>query len=120
MIHSRPFLWLLLAAALFMRALLPQGYMPERAADGTIAVALCGSDGIHLIPLADESDDDSQRAEPPCAFAVLTAPAVAPPAFAELAAPALAAVAFAKTFAAPAPTPAARLLPPATGPPLAA
>lgn len=120
MTHSRPFLWLLLAAALFMRAVLPQGYMPERAADGTIAVALCGSDAVHLIPLAGESDEDSERAEPPCAFAGLAAPAVAPTAFAELSAPALAAAAFAQGFGAPVPAACARLLPPATGPPLAA
>src|SRR5690606_6324054 len=39
----RPFLWLLLAAALFARAFVPQGYMPERTAESTLAVAICGS-----------------------------------------------------------------------------
>ena len=119
---SQPFLWLLLAAALFMRAVLPQGYMPERSADGSIAVAVCGSDGVHLIPLEGRGipDDDRPRAEPPCAFAGLGTLAAPLPAGFELAMPAPAERAFAATLAAVSVAAAPRLLPPARGPPLAA
>jgi len=115
-------LWLLLAAALFVRAFVPAGYMPERADGGMIAVALCGSGEVHLIPRGDGAspDKDRPRVEPPCAFAGLGSPAAPPPALPALAVPAPIAVAYA-----PAPAPvragaSTRLLPPATGPPIAA
>ena len=124
----RSFLWLLLFAAFlpqFMNpqgAVLPQGYMPERSADGAIAVVVCGSGGVHLIPLKDGADPEKerQRAEPPCAFAGLGGAAVPPPSFEELPFPKPEAVAYAEQAAsglAPSPT---RLLPPSTGPPLPA
>jgi hypothetical protein len=118
---ARPYLWLLLAAGLFMRAVLPQGYMPERSDGGSIAVVVCGSDGIHLIPLKDETDpdEDRQKAEPPCAFAGLAALAF-PPASPHTAAPARVAVGFAEASAQTRLAPSPRLLPPATGPPFAA
>ena len=77
----RPTLWLLLAAALFARAFVPQGYMPERTAQSTIAVAICGSEGHWAIPLGDGDeapDDENAAAEAPCAFAGLGAPALPP------------------------------------------
>lgn len=75
----RPFLWLLLVAALFVRAFVPQGYMPERTAESTISVAICGSGGHWAIPLGhDENAPEEKRAEPPCAFAGLGAPALPP------------------------------------------
>jgi hypothetical protein len=118
----RPFLWLLLAAALFMRALLPQGYMPERSESGAIAVRLCNSASVHLIPLEGEAapEEDRQRAEPPCAFAGLASPAIPSSAGSELPLPAVVAVAY--VGFAPTVTQGAvpRLLPPATGPPLPA
>ena len=102
----RPVLWLLLAAALFMRAVLPQGYMPERTDGGSFAVVVCGSGGTHLIRLGGAADQpqERQRAEPPCAFAGLGTGTVPP-----------------SEWAAPlAPAAPHRLLPPARGPPLAA
>ena len=119
---ARPFLWLLLAAALLMRAFVPQGYMAERSETGTIAVALCGSGEVHLIKLADRTcpQDDGQRAEPPCAFAGLGAPALPPSLGAEMSPPDIAQTLFTgNSFAAPGPA-APRLGPPATGPPLLA
>ena len=92
---SHPFLWFLLATALFMRALQPQGYMPERSTSGSIAVVVCGSGAVNRIPIGDGHDrgDEQQRAEPPCAFAGLAAPAVPAPALPELLLPARAVLA---------------------------
>ena len=114
-------LWLLLAAALFMRAFLPQGYMPERSASGAITVRVCGSGHVVQIPTGkDEAPANGERAEPPCAFAGLGTPALPPPAAAELRAPEPAELAFVHAGeTAPAPgTPPPH--PPARGPPLAA
>jgi hypothetical protein len=114
-------LWLLLAAALFMRALVPQGYMAERDDAGTIAVKVCGSGHVLQIPVGrDQAPDADDRAQPPCSFAGLGSLALPPPAFAELTVPAPVEVAFlaadpdAPRVAAPLPHP------PARGPPLAA
>ena len=105
-----------------MRAFVPQGYMAKRADSGAIAVTLCGSDGVHLIPLKQggNPEKERQRAEPPCAFAGFGAPATSPPAVPELPFPAPVALAYADhpaAFDAPAPQ---RLHPPARGPPLTA
>jgi hypothetical protein len=114
-------LWLLLAAALFMRAFVPQGYMAERTESGAIAVKVCGSGHVLLIPTGqDEAPDEADRAEPPCAFAGLGTPALPPPSSFELGMPEPVARAFARAGHA-APPPASRLPhPPARGPPLAA
>lgn len=118
----RASLWLLLFAALFMRAFVPQDYMPERSDSGAITVAICGSGGVHVIPLDDGagSERDEQRAAPPCAFAGLASPAAPPPAGPDLPLPAPVAVAYADHPAAAASFAAPRLLPPARGPPLPA
>ena len=66
--------WLLLAAALIMRAVVPQGYMAEAAPDGTIVVALCQSDAVLTIPLKRQQHDEEPpqgREQAPCAFASL-------------------------------------------------
>ena len=115
-------LYVLLAAALFMRAFVPQGYMPERSGDGAIAVAMCASGGVHLIPLKDEGSapaDRAKRAGEPCAFAGL-GHAVPPPAVAEPAPPIASTLAPFAGFAAAGPAGAPRLRPPARGPPLPA
>ena len=74
--------WLLLAAALLLRAFVPQGYMPQREAGGGISVSLCGTDGVWLIPLHKSVDDDQpdrQRAEGPCLLAGFAMAAGLPP-----------------------------------------
>lgn len=116
---SRASIWLLLAAALFMRALVPHGYMPERAAGGAIAVRLCNSDGVWLIPLEHgaKPGKDQQRAEQPCAFAGLGSPATPPPALPEIAPRLASNYAFAIDRAAAEIGATPRLMPPATGPP---
>jgi hypothetical protein len=115
-------LWLLLAAALFARAFLPQGYMPERTGAGTIAVVLCSSGGVHHIPLGNGAgqDEEPRRAQPPCAFAGLAAPALPPPALSQVPSPAAAAFAYLALAPAFAPAATPRHHPPARGPPLAA
>lgn len=72
---------LLLAAALFMRAVTPAGYMPERGADGGISIALCNSEDVLRIPMKDAGDDGGQehRSASPCIFADLASPAAPPP-----------------------------------------
>ena len=119
---SRPFLYLLLAAALLMRAFVPQGYMPERSESGAIAIELCNSDGVHLIPLRDRdgSPAKGQRAGEPCAFAGLTGPALAPPAPPRLPMPVPVELAYADETASEVSPIAERFLPPARGPPLSA
>ena len=116
------YLYLLLAAALFMRALLPQGYMPERSEGGSIAVVVCGSGALHRIPVggADDQGEKEQRAEPPCAFAGLAAPAVPTSALPELRFPARAVLAHADLARVIAPFAAPHRHPPARGPPLTA
>ena len=118
---SRTVLWLLLAAALFMRAFLPQGYMPERSTSGAITVRVCGSGHVVQIPTGkDETPGKGERAEPPCAFAGLGTAALPPPAAVAPGAPELVEQAFVRAGeTAPAPgTPPPH--PPARGPPLAA
>ena len=119
----RPTLWLLLAAALFARAFVPQGYMPERTAQSTIAVAICGSDGHWAIPLGDGDeapDDENVAAEAPCAFAGLGAPALPPAPALGLQSISSAGDSYAGPVASSLHAEGARLLPPATGPPLPA
>jgi hypothetical protein len=114
-------LWLLLAAALLMRAFLPQGYMPERSASGAITVRVCGSGHVVQLPTGkSEAPGKSEHAEPPCAFAGLGTPALPAPALADLPASEPAEQAFFHgRRAVPAPdSPLPH--PPARGPPLAA
>jgi hypothetical protein len=105
-----------------MRAFLPQGYMPERTGSGTIAIVVCGSDALHFVELGNQPDGekDGQRAEPPCAFAGLAAPAVPAPPLPQLPFPARAELAHADPARVVAPVAEARLHPPARGPPLTA
>jgi len=118
---SRTVLWLLLAAALFMRAFLPQGFMPERTDDGTITVRVCGSGHVLQIPAGkDEAPPESERAEPPCAFAGLGTPLLPPPFVADIPGPGPTEQQFVPTGET-GPQVAVRLThPPARGPPLAA
>jgi hypothetical protein len=119
--RSRGLLWLLLAATLFMRAMVPQGYMAESDAAGAITVKVCGSGHVLQIPLGKgDAPDADERAQPPCNFAGFGTPALPPQALAELPAPAVVETVrgepatAASRFAAP------RLHPPARGPPLVA
>lgn len=83
--HPRASLWLLLAAALLMRAFLPQGYMPERSDSGAITVRVCGAGHVLQIPTGKrDAPGKAGRAQPPCAFAGLGAPALPPPTIAGL------------------------------------
>jgi hypothetical protein len=119
--RSSRLLWLLLAAALFMRALVPQGYMAERDDAGAITVKVCGSGHVLQIPIGkDDTPDPDERAQPPCAFAGSGAPALPPPAVTELPLRPVVESDYGRA-ASDAPRVVARLShPPARGPPLSA
>jgi hypothetical protein len=131
--------WLLLAATLFLRALLPVGTMPDRDASGAISVRLCGSagwlvqavqqethsgrhhaSGHHAKSGEPEHDEGEQHASQACAFAGLGTPAATPPDMPALLLPTPVATLFAATSARPASVTVPRPLPPARAPPLPA
>lgn len=73
------FVWLLLAAALLVRAAIPQGYMTERADDGAVTVLICHSDAVWQIPVPEKkapAGGQQDKAQEVCAFAGLGAGAV--------------------------------------------
>ena len=113
---------MLLLAALLVRGAIPQGYMAESTAPGTLTVTICHSDAVVQIPLAGKREAPAKSADPeaqPCVFAgygMATPPADAP--FPPLPAPA--AGTFAMAEAPFALAHAARQLPPARGPPATA
>ena len=77
---SRPgaWVWLLLAAALFMRAVMPQGYMAE-VKGGEIIVDICNSDATWRIQLPPKKGETKKHEKPaPCAFAGFAAAATTP------------------------------------------
>lgn len=120
--NSRLNIMLLLFAALFMRAVMPAGYMPERSNDGTIAIALCNSDGVLRIPLkeAGEDKDAEHRSAPPCAFAGLGDPLNPPADFPQVAIFERYELSFAATIQRLELAGHTRVLPPARAPPLPA
>ena len=73
--------WLLLAATLFVRAFVPQGWMPDRSGGGAFVVEMCNSDALLTIPVPAHPDkpDQHDRDAGPCAFAGMTGPVVLPP-----------------------------------------
>lgn len=113
---------LLIAAALLMRGLLPDGYMLQQDRAGELVVGVCNSDTMLVIPMkpqAPASDDDGTKGDS-CAFASLPDNAPPPDPLARPALPQVAAAAYDATRAR-ALSPASRHdLPPATGPPLTA
>lgn len=110
---------LLLAAALFMQAIVPSGYMPERAETGFITVGICHSGAVMHIPLGPQDQDPADPAanDPlPCTFAALGF-ATWPPGGALAVPHAVAVRAFATGEAPFALSHARRQQPPARGPP---
>lgn len=84
----------LLLIPFVLTALMPQGYMPGKTADGGFTVTLCTADGIRTVTLDAEGrerpapagpQDDQDRTHTPCVFAgigaVLAAETVPEPAF---------------------------------------
>ena len=71
--------WLLLAAALLVRAAIPQGYMTERADDGAVTVLICYSEAVWQIPVPEKkapAGGEQDKAREVCAFAGLGTGAV--------------------------------------------
>jgi hypothetical protein len=118
--RSRGWLWLLLAAALFMRAVVPQGFMAERGEAGTIAVKVCGSGHVLQIPVGKRDAPGDDRVQPQCAFAGLGTPALPPPLLAGLPIPGAVETAFVVGPPDVPRTAAPLFHPSARGPPLAA
>lgn len=110
------FAWVLLLAALAMRAVIPQGYMAESTSPGTLAVTVCHSGAVWQIPV-EKKQDREQRDPQPCAFAGLSTGAPPGPDAIVLSLPPVAAASFATNEAPLALASAARQLPPARGPP---
>jgi hypothetical protein len=82
--RPQPYIWLLLAAALVARALLPAGWMPVTNG-GEIRVALCTSTGPSFAFLARDGSlhehPSDQPERDPCPFALAAGPATdVPPA----------------------------------------
>ena len=117
----RGFALVLLLAALLVRGAIPQGYMAESTAPGTLTVTICHSDAVVQIPLGKKGTPArSVDPEPqPCVFSGCGA-AVPPAEAAILPLPAAVAEAFTRAEAPFALAQAARQLPPARGPPAAA
>ncbi|UIJ44233.1 hypothetical protein LZK98_14280 [Sphingomonas cannabina] len=81
--HRRLALWLV-GAALLMKLLVPAGFMPGLS-NGSIVVQLCnGQGGAQTILMdipgkpGDHDSGDPKKAEMPCAFSGLSAPALGP------------------------------------------
>lgn len=64
---------LLVAAALLLQAVMPHGYMLGEDASGGIAVEICNSDQVLIIPVKDAgpSHDDREAPAKVCAFSGL-------------------------------------------------
>lgn len=67
--HNLAIAWLVVAAALFMRAAVPAGWMPEQSNDGSIIAQVCNSGITIEIPLerGDTAPLQSDH-QSPCAF----------------------------------------------------
>jgi hypothetical protein len=113
---------LLIAAALLVRAAIPQGWMIENQAAGGITIAVCNSDMTVTIPFkpghAPKQQDDNKG--DPCAFAGHQSAATPPDGLAPLPLPLLAPAAYDATRAHALSPESAPNLPPATGPPVTA
>ncbi|WP_066554015.1 DUF2946 family protein [Croceicoccus bisphenolivorans] len=110
--------WLLLAAAIFMRAVMPTGYMAQAKGD-EIVVGICNSDATWRIPLPakhDKAKDHKNQA--PCAFAGFAQAAITTPPSPQFVAPDPVVEIRTPHPVRPFSTAPPRLLPPARGPPL--
>ena len=117
---KRGFAMTLLLAALLVRAAIPQGYMAESTAPGTLTITICHSDAVWQIPFEKREGQPgkSNHGEPqPCAFGALAGAATSPEDPALLPLPASVAEAFASNDAPFVLASAIRQLPPARAPP---
>ena len=109
--------------ALFMRAVIPAGYMPEQQSTGWV-ISLCSGQGVKMVIVDHdgqpvEQDTNSDGAQSACIFTNLAAPALlaAPPVLLALAVAYIMARGFAPTIEA-ARRLAERLRPPLRAPPI--
>jgi len=111
---------LLIAAALLVRAAVPQGWMVEQAGGG-VAITLCNSDAQITIPMKPgHQPADADAHEKTCGYAAHQAAATPPDGLALPPLPQLAAAAYDATRAAAQDPARINPAPPATGPPILA
>jgi hypothetical protein len=113
---------LLVAAALLLRAGVPQGWMAGQGADGGIAITMCNSSAKVVIPMKpghvpQGQDEDADLSAKACAFAGHHAAATPPDGLVPLPLPQLAEAAYDATREQALSPDSPRVLPPATGPP---
>lgn len=115
-------IWLLLAATLFMRALVPAGWMPDTGQPDVIVAKMCNSSAVVVIPLnrGKTPEESTKHESGPCLFAGFAGDAPLPEHAPVLSvSPSIDQQALA-TFAAFLLERTAFLLPPGRGPPVAA
>ncbi len=110
---------LLVAVALLLQAVTPQGWMMSEDASGTIAIEVCNSDQQLVIPLKGKapSHQDEDGANKVCAFAGLQHAGIDNDPNLSLPLPSLALAAFDATREQALSPDSPRFLPPARGPP---
>lgn len=77
---SRTALWSLIVAALFVRALVPSGWMPDTGRTDVIIAKMCNADFTVRIPLKREKapDRDGHQAQEHCVFGGLAGAGMLP------------------------------------------
>lgn len=114
--------WMLLVmAALFIRAAVPQGYMAQQASGGGIEISICNSDEAWTIPMKDDGagkHGDGKDAGAACVFAGHHAPLVPADANLSLPLPQLAQARYDGVRQRALSPTSPSSLPPSTGPPL--
>lgn len=115
-------IWLLLAATLFLRALVPAGWMPDTDRSDVIVAKMCNSAATVTIPLKRDIAPDEKAAHDsaPCLFAGFAGDAPLPSIATVLAAPVPPGQQPIAVLAALLLQRSAYLLPPNRGPPVAA
>lgn len=118
--HRRHLAMLLLAVALLVRAVVPQGFMLDRGNDG-VTIAMCNSDMRVAIPFKDgQGPKKADQSGEPCAFAGHQSAAAPPEGLAPLPLPLLAPAPYDATRERALSPASPHHLPPATGPPVLA
>lgn len=77
---NRMAIWVLIGAALLVRALVPAGWMPDTGQPDVIVAKMCNSDQTVTIPLNRDQvpEPDGHDRQEPCAFGGLAGAALLP------------------------------------------
>lgn len=113
---------MLVAVALFVRAVVPQGYMAQEDASGGFEITLCNSDGSWVIPMAEPAgghEKETDHSGSACQFGGHSEAGDTPQIASVLLLPDARRAAFAPDLVASLSLRHVRPIPPATGPPTA-